>query len=182
MSICERYIPENATEIKDDLSDAVVYTYTNGAGRPSAIGFHGKARKSDFHHWFRSEEARQRHINDFLNARRGRAKMMADRKSARLRPHTLEVGHILVASWGYEQTNVDFYEVTKVTGARTVEIREIGSNIVSGDGHAGKVIPASGQYTGPAMRKQVDGNEIKVGPRAWARIWDGLPKSFNSNH
>ena len=36
----------------------------------------------------------------------------------------MEIGTILVNRWGYEQTNVDFFQVIKVT-EKTVVIRQI---------------------------------------------------------
>lgn len=36
----------------------------------------------------------------------------------------VEVGSIFVSSWGYEQTNVDFYQVTRKT-EKTITLREI---------------------------------------------------------
>ena len=42
-----------------------------------------------------------------------------------------KVGDILHHSWGYDQTNCDFYQVVKVKGASVV-LRKIGENIVPG--------------------------------------------------
>ncbi len=38
---------------------------------------------------------------------------------------TISVGDIFVSSWGYEQTNVTFYQVLSVHGKKTVTVREI---------------------------------------------------------
>ena len=38
--------------------------------------------------------------------------------------HSLKVGDILVASWGYEQTNVDFYQVVALKGKTMVTVKE----------------------------------------------------------
>ena len=39
------------------------------------------------------------------------------------------IGDILYTSWGYEQTNVDFYQVVGLAGKKTVKIRQINSKI-----------------------------------------------------
>ena len=39
--------------------------------------------------------------------------------------HSLKVGDILVASWGYEQTNNTFYRVEQLKGATMVVVREV---------------------------------------------------------
>jgi hypothetical protein len=41
----------------------------------------------------------------------------------------VEIGHILVSSWGYDQTNIDYYKVIRKTAAM-VELRAIGQNYV----------------------------------------------------
>jgi hypothetical protein len=41
--------------------------------------------------------------------------------------HTLKVGDVLYSSWGYDQTNIDFYQVTRLVGKQSVEVREIAS-------------------------------------------------------
>ena len=37
---------------------------------------------------------------------------------------TVSVGDVFVSSWGYEQTNVTFYQVLSVHGKKTVTVRE----------------------------------------------------------
>jgi hypothetical protein len=41
----------------------------------------------------------------------------------------VEIGHILVSSWGYDQTNIDYYKVIRKTAAM-VELRAIGQKYV----------------------------------------------------
>ena len=41
----------------------------------------------------------------------------------------VEIGHIVYASWGYDQTNIDFYKVIRKTAAM-VELRAIGQKYV----------------------------------------------------
>ena len=38
--------------------------------------------------------------------------------------HSLRVGDVLAMSWGYEQTNIDFFVVTKLCGKKSVRIKE----------------------------------------------------------
>ena len=38
----------------------------------------------------------------------------------------MEIGTVLISKWGWEQTNIDFYEVVKAT-EKTVTIRQIAS-------------------------------------------------------
>lgn len=51
------------------------------------------------------------------------------------------VGDILVSSWGYDQTNVDYYQVIAVTKA-SVRIREICTRYIASDRSSDIVAPA----------------------------------------
>lgn len=61
--------------------------------------------------------------------------------------HPITVGAIFVNSWGYEQTNVDAYQVVSVTPA-TVKVRRIGLEQVPGsDGFmSNRVRPVPGLF------------------------------------
>ena len=43
-------------------------------------------------------------------------------KEERIKPHSLKVGDILYCSWGYDQTNVDYFKVSEVIGKRKIKI------------------------------------------------------------
>ena len=61
--------------------------------------------------------------------------------------HTLKVGDVLSSSWGYEQTNVTFYQVTRVTKA-SIELGVLRSKETS-DGElsmTGYKVPVVGEF------------------------------------
>lgn len=41
--------------------------------------------------------------------------------------HEIKPGDIFYTSWGYDQTNVDYYVVTRLVGRCSVELQEIGT-------------------------------------------------------
>jgi len=43
---------------------------------------------------------------------------------------TVRIGDIFSTCWGYEQTNVEFYEVVSLHGTKTVGLREIAHQVV----------------------------------------------------
>ncbi|EIP6959092.1 hypothetical protein LTF62_004600 [Salmonella enterica] len=43
---------------------------------------------------------------------------------------TISIGDVFCDSWGYEQTNVDFYQVISVHGTKTVSLRKIAQRVV----------------------------------------------------
>ncbi|AUP42648.1 hypothetical protein [Escherichia coli] len=43
---------------------------------------------------------------------------------------TVSVGDVFVSSWGYEQTNVNFYQVISVHGKKTVTVQEVRASVL----------------------------------------------------
>ena len=69
---------------------------------------------------------------------------MADTETATTERQPLQVGDVFCASWGYDQTNIDFYEVVKVT-ATGVRLEAINSRVVQvGPGTMDQVEPVLG--------------------------------------
>lgn len=96
----------------------------------------------------------------------------------------VKVGDIFVSSWGYDQTNIDFYEVVGLTGA-SVKVRKVAKEFISRGGPAGnKVMPRRGQYIGEVMTKRIRGGDagwstpsFDVSSYATAFLWDGQPET-----
>lgn len=100
----------------------------------------------------------------------------------------IKVGDIFETSWGYDQTNVNFYEVVGLTGA-SVKIRPIEKRIVQGNGPGGnQVVPVPGAYHDRDVLighgKAEVTKRIQTGYRgapgfslehSWASKWDGQP-------
>lgn len=141
--------------------------------RPVAIAYAGKRRKCDWHYTFSSRERLEKRVSDYVDAQLEAARVRRERKQKRVGfRHTLKVGDVLVCTWGYEQTNVDFYEVTRLVGhARVmVEARPISQLSNETDTDRGFCVPLPGQYIGRAKRYRVaEGNRIKVESFAYAR-------------
>jgi len=60
----------------------------------------------------------------------------------------IEVGNIFRCSWGYGQTNIDWYEVTAVSKSGRAKITRIASNHISSNDYVVKVAPAPGEFIG----------------------------------
>ena len=69
----------------------------------------------------------------------------------------IKVGDILYNSWGYDQTNVDFYQIVKVLDASVI-IRQISSEQVpnSGGFMSSYVRPIPNSFVGEEIRKNVN--------------------------
>ena len=60
--------------------------------------------------------------------------------------HNLKIGDIFRASWGYDQTNIDYYEVIKLVGKTMVEVCEIEQDREYTGDMQGRCIPLAGHY------------------------------------
>lgn len=159
----EFYIPKNATKITDKLSDAVAYFYADKTGRPCARGFAGKAVKPTFAFMFRSAAEREKHVTEFFQAQRQRAAARVKRREdMKAEGRGMVVGDVLRASWGYDQTNIDYYEVTALIGKNMVEIRALKQKRIETQAMQGKCVPLPGEYAGEAMRRVARGGSVKI--------------------
>lgn len=145
----ERYIPKNALPVTEDAALGVVYVYPF-AGKFGAIAYRGNANKSEWHYTFKKDTQLDEHIAKWFQGIRDHKQMLSERKESRKAPHIFKVGDIVSNSWGYDQTNVDWYRVTK-TSDHFVWLAQIAGDTVNHDG-AG---PMSG-YSTPAIDVSAD--------------------------
>ena len=172
----EFYIPKGATKVTDKKSDAVVYVFTTAKGFPAGVAFHGKAQKPDWRFSFRDQAHLEKRVTEHFAWRQAKADAEKERRANDAKPHSIEVGHIFEDSWGYEQTNVDFYQVTRVIGPRTVEVRQIGRDLIEATGSmSGRCMPKLNAFTGEPMVKRVTRGRITTNTRGGAGLWDGKP-------
>lgn len=149
-----RYVPKNYSLIaKDEQFGFEVYGITNTSGIV-AMAFGGKRSKPDWHYRFKDETRLHAKIEDTLRGYMDWQARKAKYKAQRNAPHNVKVGDIFKCSWGYDQTNIDFYECTAVLGAM-IEIREIGQMSEETMSMQGECVPMRGQFKGDPMRKRV---------------------------
>lgn len=157
----EFYTPKGATLVADAQSSAVAYTY-EAAGATYAMGFRGKAQKPSFHYRYRSTERRDQAIQEFFANVRSSEKFRADQRAARKAwVNDYKVGDVLYTSWGYDQTNVDYFQVIEVRG-KQVLIREIGKEYEETSYMSGRSIPTPNQFIGAATRHLAQQGGIKI--------------------
>ena len=186
------YLPKKpgVVAIKAKDSDAVAYVWdqVDQAGKPRfyAKGFAGKRAKPDFFYYYRAPKIREEKIAQFFKDRAEASLAKAKRREEQKAPHKMEVGTVLYTSWGYDQTNIDYYQVTKILGPRMVEIRQLAALQVDDNqsegfrGWVGKSIPDIDNFNGDPMRKKVTNGRIRIASYAWANVWDGKPMSWTA--
>jgi hypothetical protein len=147
--------------------DTVVFYRVLPDGHVCAAGYAGRATNPTFNYSFRTAARFAEYLREFRDGRLQSIARKAERKATRdAFVHNLAIGDVLKSSWGYEQTNVDYYEVTKVCG-KHVEVKSIGKHYEETAGNmSGRCYPLPGTTTGEATRHLVgSGNSIKV--RKW---------------
>jgi len=161
----------NETKMTLKQCDAVVYI-NRSRERPTARGYVGKSLKHSFFYNFKTVEKMFAYIAEFHNGQRARTEATAARKAERVAfRHTLAVGDVLYSTWGYDQTNLDFYQVTALRGDHQIEAREIESESLSKDGEwTGRAVPKIDAFKkGDAKRYTVKpGNCIRTASYAHA--------------
>ena len=90
------------------------------------------------------------------------------------------VGDILFSSWGYEQTNVDFYQVVKAT-EKTIWIKELKKLKKFSSGMSGWALPDIDNFKSSQITMHRIGkcDFIKINSYAYAHKWDGKAKDFS---
>lgn len=179
------YVPSalraTSQHIKCKTGDAEAWIWTS-AGKLCAVGFFGRRAKpysggssSGSAYSFRTQEQRRAWIAELFRRATAhqtrRSNERAEAASKRDAGHPLKLGDVLRSSLGYDQTNIDYYQVTAVIGKCTVEVREIAAQSEPGQyAMTGKSVPAPGQFVGPAMRRRVGNEAVRINSCQTARL------------
>jgi hypothetical protein len=107
-------------------------------------------------------------------------------------------GDFFCCSWGYDQTNIDFYRVIAVTpSGKSIKVQQWTSTVLRGDGFSEAVVPGSGPVTGAWVRTDegerydhdveapitlrrlchyADRPTFTVNSYSYAYLWEGKPE------
>lgn len=111
----------------------------------------------------------------------------AKEKAKKLIPSIYSVGDILYHSWGWEQTNIDYYQIIKVTKASIV-LREISQVKEYTHDMSGNCTPIPNEFisaeTFTKRIKIIIDNNYKpqfyvAMESGWCEKWDGIAKGFS---
>lgn len=167
-----------------EAEEALVYIYTSKQNRPSLMAFSGKRNKPNMNFAYRTVEERNTAVAKYIEAVGDRVKRDKEYRLSKLTPTSLTVGDILYTSWGYDQTNVEFYQVLKVIGKRTVEIRQIGGTKSDYQSHgmACEVSPIKDSFieNAPILKKRVTNDSININQSATAWKWGDKKSTYCS--
>ena len=124
--------------------------------------------KIEFNYRYGSVARMIQHVEQFLagveRAIEYKAQRKAERAAARVAAvESVKEGDIYVASWGWEQTNIDAYQVVAKKGA-TVTLREVALQSVEGsEGFmCDRVVPVKDAFIGKEFKKRITGKYINI--------------------
>ncbi len=195
----EFFIPRaelNATKLESKTGNGVAYVWIenrNGKLVILAKGFTGKRNKADFFFNFGNVEKRDAHVAKFLEEadatfnRKVKVKVEAKAVKASLDcRNDLPIGSILVQSWGWEQTQIDFFQVVEHISRTKLKVQKIGATSVPHQGGYSSMSDhciADPTHKGEILEVRQDGKgSISVPDTAgyaWgksATLWDGKPR------
>jgi hypothetical protein len=185
------YIPENSTPITRPGIPAIVYVYINKQGSPGAIAYKSKATKPIWHYRFATEAARDLKIAElFANLEYYENQKRERRAENQTFRHGYTAGDILYSSWGYDQTNIEYFQVIETT-EKTVTFREIAQNRTADGFMSGYCSPRKDEFLDkPEFTRKVSPPykggkgtihfaEHEGGYMRYLWEWDGAPLGYS---
>ena len=144
-------------------------------------GLNSKRKKKAIRYtWYTNESHRQREIDHLISFYTQRMEEAKKEKEERANfSHGLQEGDFLYASWGYNQTNVDYYQVIKVVTAKTVILRNVDNKIVRSSGSSDYVVPVPNSWargSKPLKKRISPDGSTKIDSSRYATKWDGKPQ------
>jgi hypothetical protein len=147
--LAARWKPKGAIAVVENEL-AAIYVYQMPLGKLGVLVYRGSAGRPEKHIAFKDADAATGYIAGWLSSAQESVNFRAKRQAAKREwQNPLKVGDQLYTSWGYDQTNVEFYAVTRVSGKR-VWVREIAGDYVATGDMTGRTRPASPvKFIGP---------------------------------
>jgi hypothetical protein len=152
-------------------------------------GYYGKALKPSFFYRYKTKEeldlAITRHadrLNKIYESSVERKVKKKEANSAIKAADHFSIGEILVNTWGYEQTNIEFYQVTKIS-AKRITVAELKKTYTETGFMCGHAIPNKDSFVenGDTYNLTVKENGAQVrlsSPKSFYSFskWDGRPE------
>ena len=172
-----RWIPEGYIVAKETPL-AIVYRHPT---KLQAIAYKAKSNKKVWYYSFLKQEDMDKRINDLFksveNWEQRKKEHRKEKKIAKAQAREqLKIGDIFHSSWGYEQTNCDYYQITRIEG-NFMYLRSIGRKMTGtegGNGMSGYMLPVKDAFLAdePEFKKV-----ISFYPRLESyesvSLWDG---------
>ena len=161
MKQTERFIPQGY-ELTIDHKDLGITVYTRDGETLGGLCFVGKAIKPTWFYRFKSVEQRNKEIEQTFARVQSKVDRKAQEKAKKadaMANHGVVVGDVFRCSWGYDQTNIDYYEVIAITG-KTATICRIGCLSENTGWLQGDSVPQLGAFIGKPKKKLIQKRSV----------------------
>lgn len=176
-TFAESYAKMNNLKVETELD--VTYIMYDNDGRFSLLAWIGKAHRAAHNYYFLSEKTREDYLQKVISRRQAFWDSKEERKQEKLirkkeAIKTFEVGDILYTMWGYDQTNVDFYQIIEKKNSSVI-IREIAKRTTEDGFMSGHTTALKDEFTGEPMLKRINSEYLTITSYSSASLWDGQP-------
>lgn len=154
-----------------------VVCYNGQEGNSYAAIYGPKSVRPKKHYWFKDNRHRDEYIHDYLKEIRKRNQEVADFKAqqsekAKQMLAAVKVGDIYVSTWGYEQTNIDFYQIIAIKPA-SVTVRKIRKTTRPEGFMSYMCLPVKDGFIGKPFNRRFSGEGFAINSYSCALPWDG---------
>lgn len=192
MTTTKRYIPDGYIKAVENL-EFNIQVFVN-VPKLTALGFYGKAVKPAFHYRYRTPESLKESVSTWYKNLKTNLKEKSDRKALIKKANSeldlekhFKIGTILYSCWGYDQTNIDWYQVKEIKGKKLL-LQRIQSKIVETSFMSGNSEPVKDSFIETEFYSLVHVNYIqsdgtprfgfsKFADYECISTWDGKSKS-----
>lgn len=154
MQAITRHVPPGY-DLIEQVEDLGIQIYGKLTDKICAICYSGKRTKADWQYQFKNEEKLKDCIATTIESRKIAKEIKAKRTQERCAPHNLQVGDLMLASWGWEQTNIEYFQVTKLVSKSFIEVTPIGQTKTYDSSMSGDCLPLLGIFIGEPIKRKV---------------------------
>ena len=161
MKQTERFIPQGY-DLTIDHKELGITVYVRDGETLGGLCFVGKAVKPTWFYRFKSVEQRNKQIQETFDQVQSKLDRKAQEKAKKadaMSNHGVVAGDVFRCSWGYDQTNIDYYEVIAVTG-KTATICRIGCLSEDTGWLQGESVPQLGAFIGKPYKKLIQKRSV----------------------
>lgn len=164
----------------EDWNGNLFMTYTKNGSFVVGILYKRQTKVAD-HYRFSTEQKRA----DYIAGRKSYMQKQIDAEASRLAQYTANrdlfvKGAVLYSSWGYEQTNIDFYVILERKGDFVI-IQECKQQREMERDDTGKCWPIVSELIGDPIRKKISKYaSINLASYKFCSLHDGTPRYFSN--
>ena len=183
MKEINRYVPKGFQLIKA-VPELGLEVYGIYSPKVLAICYAGKRSKSDWYYRFSNVECLNKKIEQTIEGLNAAIAAKMEKKVLRTKKADVSVGDVFKASWGYDQTNIDYYQVVSVIG-KMVEVCKIGSEGQDDCFMSGMCVPVVNNFIGKPFKKLAQcceyGGEARIKINSFCSAYKMKPVAMIGN-